>query len=42
MKEIKKCKICIRDLLLSYKYNKCELCRNKKIDEVKKIFKVVG
>ena len=31
MKEIKKCK-----------HNKCESCRNKKIDEAKKILKVVG
>ena len=42
MKEIKKCKTCTRDLPLSYKHNKCESCRNKKIDEAKKILKVVG
>lgn len=42
MKEIKKCKICTRDLPSSYKHNKCESRRNKKIDEAKKILKVVG
>jgi len=42
MNEIKKCKTCTRDLPSSYKHNKCESCRNKKIDEAKKILKVVG
>ena len=41
MNEIKKCKICTRDLPSSYKHNKCESCRNKKIDGAKKILKVV-
>lgn len=41
MNEIKRCKTCTRDLPSSYKYNKCESCRNKKIDGAKKILKVV-
>lgn len=41
MNEIKRCKTCTRDLPSSYKHNKCESCRNKKIDGAKKILKVV-
>lgn len=41
MNEIKKCKTCTRDLPSSYKRNKCESCRNKKIYGAKKILKVV-
>lgn len=36
MNEIKRCKTCTRDLPSSYKHNKCESCRNKKIDGAKK------
>ena len=42
MKEIIKFLTCTRDLPSSYKHNKCESCRNKKIDEAKNILKVVG
>ena len=41
MNEMKKCKTCTRDLPSSYKHNKCESCRNKKIDGAKRILKVV-
>ncbi|WP_288203538.1 hypothetical protein [uncultured Streptococcus sp.] len=41
MNEMKKCKTCTRDLPSSYKHNKCESSRNKKIDGAKKILKVV-
>lgn len=41
MNEINRCKTCTRDLPSSYKHNKCESCRNKKIDGAKKILKVV-
>ena len=41
MNEIKRCKTCTRDLPSSYKHNKCESCRNKKIDGGKRILKVV-
>ncbi|MDU5072506.1 MAG: hypothetical protein E6238_06310 [Streptococcus sp.] len=41
MNEIKRCKTCTRDLPSSYKHNKCESCRNKKIDGAKRILKVV-
>ena len=42
MTEMKKCKKCNRNLPSAYKYNKCEACRNKNVDAVKKFVKAVG
>lgn len=36
------CKKCGRNLPTNYKYKKCESCRNKNIQGLKRIGKVIG